>query len=140
MDYNWLILSILPISELRGGIPMGIASGIDLKILLPTCIVLNSLVYFPFATILKTGISRTKIADKYIQNVRRRGECHIRKYGFGGLLLFVGIPAPFTGVYTATILSTVFDMPYKRSYLAMLVGCCISAGIVTVIALKAVNI
>lgn len=140
MNNLWILFTVSPIAELRGGIPYGISQGIDLRILLPVCIMLNSLVYFPISALLYKGMDRIGFVNKYVNQARKRGEKYVSKYGFGGLLLFVGIPLPFTGVYTATALSYVFDMPKVKSYLAMLSGCCISAGIVTAITMGVINL
>lgn len=140
MTNIWILLTLSPVVELRGGIPYGIMQGVDLRILLPVCILLNSLIYFPIAFLLYRGIDRIGFISRYVNNVRERGKKYVDKYGFGGLLLFVAVPLPFTGVYTATILSYVFNMPVLKSYLSMLLGCCISAGITVAITLGAINL
>lgn len=119
-----------PMTELRGGIPLGIAKGLNPMWFVPLSIVLNSLVYLPYRLLLDRGLSRAKFIRVQTDKVRARGQKYIDKYGFWGMVIFIGIPLPFTGVYTGTLLSWIFKLDFKKTYLAMLLGCVMAGGIV----------
>ena len=125
-----LLLTMTPIAELRGGIPMGIAHGFDPRWFVPLAIFVNSLVYLPYRILLDRGLSRAKFIQVQVDKVRRKGQKYIDRYGFWGMVVFVGIPLPLTGVYTGTLLSWIFNLDFKKTYLAMLLGCVMAGGIV----------
>ena len=125
-----LLVTMLPMTELRGGIPLGLLQGYDPKWFVPLCILLNSLVYLPYRLLLDKGLSRVKFIAKQIDKVKERGQKYIDKYGFWGMVLFVGTPLPFTGVYTGTLVSWAFKLDFKKTYLAMLLGCVMAGSII----------
>ena len=134
-----IILSILPISELRGGIPFAIANGVDPWTAFFVCVIANILiipVLFLFLDYLhkhfmKIGIYR-KVVDGAIRRGRRKMERHIgTKWEFIILFLFVGIPAPVTGGYTGTLISWVFKLKRRKSYLAIFCGIAMAGVLMT---------
>lgn len=58
---------------------------------------------------------------------------HLEKYGFIGLALFVGIPLPGTGVWTACLASYILGISFKKSFFAIGLGAFI-AGIIVLLA------
>ena len=125
-----LLLTMTPIAELRGGIPFGIAQGFDPRWFVPLAIFINSLVYLPYRILLDRGLSRANFIQAQVERVRKRGQKYIDRYGFWGMVVFVGMPLPLTGVYTGTLLSWIFNLDFKKTYLAMLLGCVMAGGIV----------
>ena len=66
----------------------------------------------------------------------------IKKYGFWGLIFFVMLPIPGTGVYAGSIASYLFKMEKKRAFVANTIGIFISSVIVwatTILTMKGVN-
>lgn len=55
---------------------------------------------------------------------------NVKKYGFWGLMIFVMIPLPGTGVYAGTIASYLFGMERKKAFLANIIGIFFSCVIV----------
>jgi len=82
-----------------------------------------------------TTLVRWNKFQKYVEKVRTRGLPLVAKYGLIGLVAFVAIPLPGTGVYGATILSWLLNMKWNVSLLAILPGAVISNGIVVLSAL-----
>ena len=82
-----------------------------------------------------TTLVRWNKFQQYVEKVRTRGLPLIAKYGLIGLIAFVAIPLPGTGVYGATILSWLLNMKWSVSLLAILPGAVISNGIVVLSAL-----
>ena len=134
-----LLASASPISELRGGIPLGVALGLDIAPTFLLAVVTNILVFFPVRLILvafyRTVLTRLPLFDRYLERVRSRGRPIVAKYGLLGLALFVAVPLPVTGAYTGTILSWLLNMEWRRSFLGVAIGVVIAGVIVTCVTL-----
>jgi len=136
------LFSILPIAELRGGIPYAIFNDIHPLTAYIVCVVANILVfpivYFFLEVIhpifLKNSFYKN-LFDKIVIRTRNKLGLKIKKYGFWAIMIFVMIPLPVTGVYTGTLASWLFDIPKKRSFLSIVLGVIISGLIMTGISL-----
>ena len=133
--------SLLPISELRGGIPLAVYRGINIYYAFIICIIANyfiiPLVFFfldNFHEKFKENKFYNKLFTKYIEKKKNSIEKHIgTKWEFFALILLVAIPLPITGAYTGTLLSWIFGIPRKRAHLALTIGIVISGIIVSVV-------
>ncbi|HEY96253.1 MAG TPA: small multi-drug export protein [Dehalococcoidia bacterium] len=72
--------------------------------------------------------------QSYIEKLRSKGLPYYAKYGLIGLVVFVALPIPGTGVYGATILSWLLNIKWSLSLLAILPGAIISNGIIVLAA------
>jgi uncharacterized membrane protein len=138
-----LLVTLSPISELRGGIPLGISFGLDPLFTFFIAIIANALLFFPIFLALRLFydrfLSRFQIFNHYLDSVRRKGNPKVAKYGFLGLALLVGIPLPATGVYTATILSWLLGMDWRKAFPAIALGVVIAGIIVLLITLGVIK-
>lgn len=133
------LVSMVPIIELRGAIPYGVAFGLPLWLIYPIAIVGNMLpvpfIYLFARKILEWGQDKPVIGKFFswcLEKGRRGGEKLKAKAGrglFWALLLFVGIPLPGTGAWTGTLAASILDMGLKKSALACMGGV-ILAGII----------
>ena len=138
-----IVCSLLPIIELRGGIPLAIFRGISIYGAFIICVLANifviPLVFYFLDTLHGIFIQNryyNKIFNKYIENKRNLLEKHINsKWEFISLMLLVGIPLPITGAYTGTLLAWYFGVPRKRAYLAIILGIIIAGLIVSLVVL-----
>ncbi|MEK6834799.1 MAG: small multi-drug export protein [Nanoarchaeota archaeon] len=140
---NLILLSILPISELRGAIPYAISNNINPWFAFILAVLSNFLVvpitFFFLDNLhkhfLKINIYK-KFFNKYIENKRKSLEKHIgTKFEFWALMIFVLIPLPMTGGYSGTLLAWFFKLKRRKSYLAIFLGISIAGIIVTLITL-----
>ena len=121
--WSWtVLLSLLPISELRGAIPYAISQGIPFYIAWPVCVALNALVaplvYLFLATFHKIFYKWTfyaRLFDKIIENARHKLHDKVEKYGYLGVTLFVAIPLPITGAYTGTLGAWILGLSRKKN-------------------------
>lgn len=131
------LLSMLPIIELRGGIIAGRALGLAP---IPTFIIcyIGNILPVPFILWLIKGIinwmreSNINLLRKFVKWLDKKvndKKGQIEKYGFWGLVLFVGIPLPGTGAWTGCLIAAMLDMDKKKSFLAAAIGV-IMAGII----------
>lgn len=131
-----LAATLSPISELRGGIPLGISLGLDPVLTFIIAVIANALLFFPIFLLLRLFydklLSRIELFSRYLAGVRRRGEPIVTKYGFTGLTLFVAVPLPLMGVYTATILAWLLDMNWRKAFPAVSLGA-LAAGIIVLL-------
>jgi len=123
-----LITAILPVLELRAAIPLGIGLGISpLKTFLISFI--GSMLPVPFIYFLLRPLlnwfKKSAFFKKHIEafeekTIRKSGK--IQKYGAIGLILFVGIPLPGTGIWTGTFAAVLLDVRFKWAFPAILLG------------------
>jgi uncharacterized membrane protein len=135
-----LLASVSPISELRGGIPLGILEfGLDPLFTFCIAVVANALIFFPVFFALRLFydkvLFRIPLFNRYLDNLRKRGKPKVEKYGFWGLTLFVAIPLPITGAYTGTILAWLMDMDWKKAFPAVGLGVIVAGVVVLLITL-----
>ena len=138
--YLWVFLiSMVPIIELRGAIPVAVGMGLPLIPSYIICIIGNMLpvpfIYFFARKVLIWG-SDKPVIGKFFTFCLEKGEKGGKKLQakagrglFVALLLFVGIPLPGTGAWTGTLAASLLDMDFKSSVLAVLLGVLL-AGII----------
>ena len=139
-----IITTMLPIAELRGGIPLGImVLGLPPSLVIALAIVVNCLIFFPIYFGLELLYGRFFIrfswARRLIDRVHRRGKPYLERFGIPGLILLVGIPLPITGVWTGTGIAWLLGLEWKRSFLAICVGVLIAASIVSLVTFGLIN-
>ena len=138
------LISMVPLIELRGSIPIGLSSlwgdPIQVLPLYIICILGNMLpvpfIYLFARKVLEWGVDK-KIIGKFFKWCLEKGEKGGKKLQekagktglFFALLIFVGIPLPGTGAWTGTLAASILDMDFKRSILAVMLGV-ILAGII----------
>lgn len=133
-----ILLSLLPISELRGGIPVAVASGVGWLPAFIICVAANVLVIIPvffFLDHVHSYLMRIKIYETlfamYLGRARKRIEAQLAKYTweYWVLFLFVAIPFPSTGAYTGCLVAWFLEMDRKKSFITIALGV-LAAGIV----------
>jgi uncharacterized membrane protein len=128
------IANFVPTTEQIGGITLGLTLGMDPFTVLLISLIVNCSLFFPIyfgLRLLYRGVfSRIKIFHKYLERVRSKGKPYIDKYGFFGLTLFIALPTPLTGTYTASILAWLLDLDWKKSFLAIALGSTIGALVI----------
>ena len=125
-------VSMVPLIELRGAIP--ISQGMNLPII-PSyflCIIGNMLpvpfIFFFARKVLEWGKDKPIIGGFFswcLEKGHHGGEKLQAKAGRGlflALLLFVGIPIPGTGAWTGTLAASILDMDFKSSVIAVMLG------------------
>ena len=145
------LISMVPIIELRGAIPIAESLGLNIFAYYPIAIICNILpvpiIYLFARKVLEWGCDKKYIGKFFtfcIEKGHKGGEKLKKKAGNGlflALLLFVGIPLPGTGAWTGTLAASFLDMGFKKSVIAVLLGVllaglimgAVSAGLFTAI-------
>jgi uncharacterized membrane protein len=144
-EVAWVLLAtVSPISELRGGIPLGISLGLGPLLTFFIAVVANALIFFPVFFALRLFydklLCRIPLFNKYLDNLRKRGKPKVDRYGFWGLALFVAVPLPLTGAYTGTILAWLLGMDWRKAFFAVGLGVIIAGIVVLLITLGVTSI
>ena len=135
------IISLFPILELRGGLLAASPAFLDVELTkaLIWCI-FGNLLPIPFVLLLIEKIlllmEKWKLTAKFaiwLRNKADKNKTQIEKYGFWGLVLFVGIPLPGTGAWTGSLIAALLHMDFKKSFGACILGVLMAAAIMTFI-------
>jgi len=131
------LVSMIPLIEERGGLILARMLGIPMWEAVFWC-VLGNIVPIPFILLLIKKVIHW-MADHHLSGVAewliRKAEKNkpkIDRYGFLGLMLFVGIPLPGTGAWTGSLVASLFDMDLKKASISILLGIFLAAVIMTV--------
>ena len=129
-------ISMVPVIELRGAIPAGIAAGLSPAAAFVVS-VLGNLVPVPFILLLIRRIfdwlRDTKTFGPLIEKLERRAHLKgrvVQKYRVPGLIILVGIPLPGTGAWTGALVAALLDIRLKSAVPAIFAGLLI-AGTIT---------
>ena len=141
------ILSMLPITELRGSIPWAIKfySLSVYEIVLISIIgniligVLTLYAIGPVMYILSKNNLFKNLLNYIFKRTKKKGKM-IYLLKFYGLILFVGIPMPLTGVWTGSLAAFLFGLSRKKSIIAITLGVLISSFIVTSISVFSIKL
>lgn len=143
-------VSMLPIIELRGAIPIAEGMGLNIFLYYPVAIIGNLLpvpiIYLFARKVLEWGKDK-KITKKFFTWCLDKGEKGGKKLKesagnsgiFWALLIFVGIPLPGTGAWTGTLAASFLNLDFKTSILAVSLGV-VLAGIIMSLGGKIVSI
>ncbi len=130
------LISMVPIVELRGAIPIATGAGLDWRIAIIVAIIGNMIpVPFIIIFIKKIFALMRKMSpklDKIVVKMENKAFSKrdvIDKYGPWGLYIFVAIPLPGTGAWTGSLIAAMLDIPLKKAFPAVALGV-VTAGII----------
>ncbi len=138
-----ILLSMAPISELRGGIPFLVSQGMNVTGAAVICIFFNILIILPiflFLDYVHKYLYKwnfySRIFDFLIKPMRKRSkkvEKMIESYGLIALTLFVSIPLPITGAWTGSIIAWLLNLKRTKSFFAISLGILIAGIVVSLV-------
>lgn len=132
-----LFVSMLPIVELRGAIPVGYSLGLPWYLSMVASIIGNLLpIPFILLYIMKIFdfLKKNKIFINIIEKIEKKAILRSKKMEnnqFLGLILFVAIPLPGTGAWTGALIATLLKLDRKKSFLSILIGVLIASILIT---------
>lgn len=134
------LVSMVPVIELRGAIPIGVARGLPFWAAVLVSIIGN-LVPVPFIIIFIKKIfafMREKMPKlnglvTRLENKANRKSETVQKYAFWGLFIFVAVPLPGTGAWTGALIAAMLEMPLKKAFPSIMLGVLSAGAIVTFI-------
>jgi len=141
-----LTLAALPVSELRGAIPLGLAMGFAPVKALTLSLIGNLLPVIPLLFLLQP-VARILRHIKFFEHFfdwlfarTRKRAALIEKFEALGLILFVAIPLPVTGAWTGCVAATLFKVRFRYAFLSICLGVLIAASIVLGLSMAGIEI
>lgn len=123
-----LIVSMVPVLELRGGMILASLYRFSLVKAFGLCILGNILpvpLILMFVTPLFNWLKKRKLFCGIVERLEAKSmgkSQRIQEYEFWGLLIFVGIPLPGTGAWTGSLIASLLDIDKKKAFLAVVCG------------------
>lgn len=130
------LISMVPVIELRGGLPFGVAQGLA-PLYAALVSIVGNLLPIPFLLKLVPKIfdflrdkKYTKRLIAWLEKKAEKNRKTIDKYGWLGLYILVAVPLPGTGAWTGALVSSCFKMKFWPSMAAIIVGVLTAGAIV----------
>ena len=142
-----MLVSMLPVIELRGGIPFGVALGLPYYLAFPAAVAGN-LIPAPIIVVyirrifmlMRRHLPRLNfLVDRLEKKAHLKGQ-KVQKFQYLGLWLFVSIPLPGTGVWTGAMAAAFLDMRLKKAMPAITMGVLTAGGIMLALTHVGVNL
>lgn len=138
--FSTILMAVVPVIELRGAIPFGVAAGISVKQAL-ICAIIGNLIPIPFILLFlrRVFVWMRKISPGFENLVEKlelrakRKKGIVDKYEIIGLIILVAIPLPGTGAWTGALVATVLDIRMRRALPAITIGVIVAGILVSVI-------
>ena len=134
------LVSMLPVVELRGGLPFGVSMGLPLIVSFFASVVGNMIpvsfivVYIRriFDWMRKRMPRFNRLVDKMEEKAHLKGE-KVMKYRFWGILILVAIPLPGTGAWTGALVAALLNMRLREALPAILAGVLIAGVAISIL-------
>lgn len=142
-----MLVSMIPIVELRGGLPFGVALGLPYPVAFAAAVIGNILPA-PFIVVyirrifqwMRRKLPRFNgVVDKLENKAHLKGN-KVNKYKYLGLFLFVGVPLPGTGAWTGSLAAAFLDMPLRKALPSIIAGVLLAGCIMTGLTYLGVNL
>ena len=133
------IISMLPLLELRGGLLAASLLKVDFLPGYVISIIGNTLpipIVLLFLNKVLDFLKKFSVTEKFVNKIVNKilsKKDKIEKYGYIGLMLFVGIPLPGTGAWTGAGLAVLLNMDKKKSFIYIMLGVILASIIMSVI-------
>ena len=134
------LVSMIPIVELRGGIPFGVALGLPYPVAF-TAAVIGNILPAPFIIVYIRRIfqwmrRRLPRLDGLVDRLERKAHLKgqkVTKYKYLGLLVFVAIPLPGTGAWTGSLAAAFLEMPLRKALPSIFAGIVIAGVAISIL-------
>ena len=136
-----MLLAMLPLTELRGAIPIGIAMDLNPIAVYIASVIGSTIVSIPLILTFRHILNFFRNIDIFLPLVKKvdskieSGMKRLKSISILGIILFVGIPLPTTGTWTAAAIASILKMRIKTSLLGVLIGNMMSGIIISLISL-----
>ena len=146
------LVSMVPVIELRGAIPIGVGLGVPEPLALLIAVIGNMIpvpfIYKFSRKLLTLGQeSKFKIIKKFCDFCMKKGDRAGKKLQkktgdsvYLALFLFVGIPIPGTGAWTGTLAASLLDLDYKKTVKSIICGVLLAGAIMLALSFGIFNV
>ena len=142
-----MLSSMLPVLELRGGVPIGAALGLPIPVAFLAAL-LGNMIPVPFILLFARQVLRwirrvfprlNSLVDKIEARAYAKSK-NVVRYETFGLLILVAIPLPGTGAWTGSLVAALLDLRLKKAVPVIFAGVLIAGIITTLITYGAVSL
>ena len=135
-----MLFSMIPVVELRGGIPFGVTLGLPVWVAFIAAVIGN-LIPVPFIIVYIRRIFQwmrrrmprlNSLVDKLERKAHLKGQ-RVTKYKYLGLAVFVAIPLPGTGAWTGSLAAAFLDMPLRKAIPSVIAGVLIAGMAISIL-------
>jgi uncharacterized membrane protein len=134
-EYTVMIVAALPISELRGAIPLALSFNLSLAKAYWLSVLGNSIfiapalfLFEPVSAALRKFKIWSRFFDWVFERTKKNAES-VQKYEALGLAIFVAIPLPMTGAWSGVIAASLFKIRFRYAFMAIIAGV-MAAGLI----------
>lgn len=134
-EYIVMLVGALPISELRGALPLALSFGIPIHKAFWLSVIGNILpvapalfLFEPISNRLRKFRLWARFFDWLFERTKKKADT-VQKYEALGLAMFVAIPLPMTGAWSAVIAATLFKIRFRYAFIAIVAGV-LAAGLI----------
>lgn len=127
-EYIVILVGALPISELRGAIPLALSFGMPMGKAFWLSVIGNSIPVMPALFLLEPVSSRlrrfkiwARFFDWVFERTKKKADT-IQKYEALGLAIFVAIPLPMTGAWSGVVAASLFKIKFRYAFIAIIAG------------------
>lgn len=132
------LISMVPVIELRGAIPFGVAAGLSVQSAFILSVIGN-LLPIPILVVFTRKVfewlrTKSRKLDNMVRKLEAKADKNkevVMRYEFWGLMILVAIPLPGTGAWTGALVAAMMDMRLKRAMPAIIAGVIVAGIIVT---------
>ena len=142
-----VLVSMVPVVELRGGIPFGVGVGLPVWAAFLAAVIGN-LIPVPFIIVyirrifqwMRRRVPRlNRMVDALERKAHLKGR-RVNKYKYLGLAVFVAIPLPGTGAWTGSLAAAFLDMPLRKAIPSVVAGVLVAGAAISVLTYGVVNL
>ena len=135
-----ILVSMIPVIELRGGIPFGVAAGLPVWAAYLAAVIGN-LIPVPFIIVYIRRIfmwmrrrlpKLNSLVDKLERKAHLKGQ-KVTRYKYLGLAIFVAIPLPGTGAWTRALVASFLDMPLRKAIPSIAAGVVVAGAAISIL-------
>lgn len=132
------LISMVPVIELRGAIPFGVAAGLSVQAAFILSVIGN-LLPIPVLVVFTRKVfewlrTKSQRLDNMVCKLEAKADKNkevVMRYEFWGLMILVAIPLPGTGAWTGALVAAMMDMRLKRAMPAIIMGVIVAGIVVT---------
>ena len=143
-----ILVSMIPVVELRGGIPFGVATlGLPYAAAFVAAIIGN-MIPVPFIVVyirriflwMRRHMPRlNSLVDRLEKKAHLKGQ-NVTRYKYLGLMIFVAIPLPGTGAWTGALVAAFLDMPLRKALPSIFAGVLLAGCIMSLLTAFGINL
>ena len=142
-----VLVSMVPVLELRGGIPWGVAHGLP-HLTAFLAAVVGNMIPLPFIVVYIRRIFKwmrrhlprlNHLVSKLEENAHLKGK-KVTKYKYLGLAIFVAIPLPGTGAWTGALAAAFLDMPLRKALPSIFAGVLVAGVAISILTFGIANL